>query len=207
MGQKIWVPIQRNFGLSCLYQVYYLHKSTKFCEIWTECQIIKNFHSFITVLLISHESPQIYWLITPWSLLDHSIIYPQCLPNLLNLCCLISSFNHKLNTWTLIWRYFFLLLLPLQWINLQKHWSLKIHKADIPAPTNQTFCHHCGVQRNLLVHIPPHKVQTIQTTTFIWVYFPQMTHQILTIKTLPKCFNQVNKLYYGRTLAFPWSIL
>ena len=172
MGHTIWGPIQRHFGLSCVCQVYYLHKSTIFCEIWTKCKIINNSHSFIAVILISPKSTEISWFIAPWSLLDHSIIPPQCFPNLLKLCCPTSYFNHKLNTWTLLQRYPFLLPLSLQWMNLQKHCLLKIHNSDISAPTHQMFYLFCVFQRDLLVHIPPHKVKTVQTTTFIWVYFP-----------------------------------
>ena len=52
----------------------------------------------------------------------------------------------------------------------------------------------CGFQRDLLINIPPHKYRTFQTTTFIWVYFPQMTLQFLTMKNLLKFFNKVNKI-------------
>ena len=80
-------------------------------------------------------------------------------------------------------------------MNIQIYFSLKIHQTDIAAPTQQTFCLLCGVQIDLLVHIPDHKYKTVQATTFIWVYFMQMIRQILTMKTLPKCFKQVNKLW------------
>ena len=78
--------------------------------------------------------------------------------------------------------------------NLQKP-PLKIHQADLASPTHQTFCLLCRFQRDLLVHIPLHKGKTFQTNIFIWVFFPQTTLHILTMKTLLKCFNQVNKLW------------
>ena len=68
-------------------------------------------------------------------------------------------------------------------------------RLTLAAPNHQKFCLLYGVQREFLVHIPPQKVKTVQITTFIWVYFPQMTLQILIMKILPNCFNQVNKIW------------
>ena len=39
------------------------------------------------------------------------------------------------------------------------------------------------------------KKKTFQTNNFIWVFFPHTILHILTMKTLLKCFNQVNKLW------------
>ena len=78
-------------------------------------------------------------------------------------------------------------------MNLQKYFSLNIHQTDLVSPTNQTFCLLCRVHRNLLVHIPPKKVKTVQNTTFIWFYFTQMTLQLLTMEKRPECFNQFKK--------------
>ena len=80
-------------------------------------------------------------------------------------------------------------------MNLQKYFSPKIHQDALADPTNQTLFLLYVVHRNLLVHIPPHKGKTVQTTTLIWLYFLQMKRQLLTMKTLPKCFNLVNKLW------------
>ena len=80
---------------------------------------------------------------------------------------------------------------------------MKIHQAYLVAPTHQTFYLLCGVQRDILVHIPPHKGKTVKNTTFVWVYFLQMTHQLLTIKILPKCFSLVNKLQQWNYTSLP----
>ena len=87
--------------------------------------------------------------------------------------------------------------------------SLRIHQADLAIPTHQTFCLQCGVQRDLLIHIPPHKVKTVQTTTFTWVYFPQMTCQLLTMNPPPPPSVSTNSTNfdYGRTPSLSWSIL
>ena len=88
-------------------------------------------------------------------------------------------------------------------MNLQIYFSLKIHNADLAISTHQKFCLICGFQRDLPIHIPPHKSKTVQTTTFIWVYFLQMTRQLLTMKTLPRCFNQFKKLRRWKDTIFP----
>ena len=43
-------------------------------------------------------------------------------------------------------------------MNLQTYFSLKIHQADLAAPTNETFCLVCGFQRDLLVLPPVEKI-------------------------------------------------
>ena len=77
-------PITRRFGPSFIRQVYFLHKSTGFHDLWTECQII-----LINLLLvISHESPVIakrcplqYLLPNPHYPCICSLITPRFLPN------------------------------------------------------------------------------------------------------------------------------
>ena len=88
-------------------------------------------------------------------------------------------------------------------MNLQIYFSLKIKHSDLAVPTHQNLCLLCIVQRDLLNHIPPQNIKTVQTITFIWVYFPQMTRQLLTMKTLPKCFNQVNRLWLWKDTILP----
>ena len=122
---------------------------------------------------------------------------------LLKLCCWPSSFPQRLKNWTPLRIKPFLLPSPLQCMNLQKYFSLKIHYNNLASPTHQTFCILCGFQINLLLRIPPHKGKKFQSTTLIWIYFPQMTPQILTIKTLPKCFNQVNKILRWKDTILP----
>ena len=126
----------------------------------TECQRINTSRSFLTVLIISRKSTVMDQSLTPWSLKNCSPIDPQSLPGLLNLWCWTSSLPHMSKTWTLLQIYTVLILFPLRWINLQKIWSLKIHQSDLAAPTHQTFCLLWGFQRDLLVHIPPHKGKT-----------------------------------------------
>ena len=77
-------------------------------------------------------------------------------------------------------------------------------------PSDRPFRH------NLLIIMPPLWIserppcshttsqrQTFQTTTFVWVYFLQMTCQLLTMKTMPKCVNQVNKLWRWKDTIIP----
>ena len=117
------------------------------------------------------------------------------LSKLLKLCCRTSSLPQRLKTWTILQRKPFLILIPLQCMNLQIYFSLKIQHSDLAVPTHQKFCFLCGFQRKLLTHIPPQKIKFVQTITFSLVYFTQITPHLLTMKTLPKCFNQVNKLW------------
>ena len=53
-----------------------------------------------------------------------------------------------------------------------------------PQPTKITSS-SAESRETIFIHIPPHKVKLVQTTTFVWVYFPQINRQILTLKTLP----------------------
>ena len=55
MGQPIRGPIQRLFGLSCIRRVYFLRKSTEFYDLRAECQKIKNYHSFLSVLVANND--------------------------------------------------------------------------------------------------------------------------------------------------------
>ena len=48
-------PIQRHSGPYYVHRVYFLCKSTEFYDMRTECQRIKNYRLFITVLLIYHK--------------------------------------------------------------------------------------------------------------------------------------------------------
>ena len=159
-GQPIQGPIQRFFGLSCVRQVYFLLDYTEFHGMRTECQKINTSRSFLTVLIISRKSTVMDQSLTPWSLKNCSPIDPQSLPGLLNLWCWTSSLPQMSKTWTLLQIYTSLNLFPLRWINLQKICSLKIHQSDLAAPTHQTFCLLWIVQRDLLIHIPPHNVKT-----------------------------------------------
>ena len=61
----MWGPIQRRSGLSCVRQVYFLRKPTEFHDMRTGYQIINNYHSFITVLIISRKSPAIARSLAP----------------------------------------------------------------------------------------------------------------------------------------------
>ena len=94
------------------------------------------------------------------------------LSEIINLCCRNFSLPQRLKTWTLLQIYPFLLSFPLQLKNLQKHLSLKIHQADLADSTHQTFCVLFIFQRDLLVHIPPQKGKTVQTTTFSSLWKP-----------------------------------
>ena len=204
MGQPIRVSIQRHFGTSCVCIVYFLRKYTYFHEMKTECQRIDNYHSFLTVLLIYRKYKDIVRLLDPWSLPDCFIIATQFLPGMLKLWCWNYSLHQRMKTWTLLQRYTLLLLFSLHWMNLQKYFSLKLNKYDLPDPTHQMFCLFCGVQRYLLVYIPPHKGKTVQATTFIWAYFLQMNlHLLTTNPPPPKCFNQVNKIWQCKDTILP----
>ena len=76
-GQTIWGPIQRRFGPSCARRVLFLRKSTDFLDMRTECQIIKTYHSFITVIIIYHKPLEIARSLAPRSILDCSPIGPR----------------------------------------------------------------------------------------------------------------------------------
>ena len=135
MGQPIWVPgqpvrglIQRSLGWFCVGRVYFIRKSTEFHDMWKMCQRIKTSHSFITVLFLSRKYPEITWSVTLQSLKNHPFIASQFLPDLLKLFCQTSSLPLRMKNWTLFQKLTFLLLLPLQWLNIQKYFSLKIHQ-------------------------------------------------------------------------------
>ena len=187
MGQLIRGPIQTHFGPSCVHRVYFLCKSTDLHDIRMECQIINISRSFFTVLLIYHKLPVIYWYLAPVSLYNHSPIDTQSLLNRYPVCwiCAVENFHclrdckieHSFKD-SLSWS----CSLLSKWT-----WSLNIHQAELASPTHQTFYLLWGVHRDILIHIPPHKGNMLPTTTFIWVYFFQMDHQLHTMKTLPKC--------------------
>ena len=93
-------------------------------------------------------------------------------------------------------------------MNLQKYFSLKLNKSDLPDPTHQMFCLFCGVQRYLLVYIPPHKGKTVQATTFIWAYFLQMNLHLLTMNPpLPSVSIKSTKFDNVRTRYYPLYII
>ena len=210
MGRPIWGPgqpirrlIQRRFHPSCARRLYFLCKSTDFHDMRTECKIIKTYHSFLTVLKISHKFPEIDQLLAPWSLPDHSPISPQSLLGLLKLCCQNYDFPQRLKTWTLLQRYHFLIPFPIQWMNLLTEYPPGWHCSPNPPnvlPTLQsTERPHC-----------PHTTSQIQNGRNYHFHFdllsiddPPAPHY----ENLPKCFNQVKNFDDGRTLAFLLSIL
>ena len=87
MGQPIQGPIMRR--LVC--RVYFLHKSIKFHDMQTECQIIKASCSFLTVLPISHKFRTIFQSLSPLSLPDHSPIAPSSAEDVLSNLLLASD--------------------------------------------------------------------------------------------------------------------
>ena len=190
MGQTIQGPIQRHFGMSCVHRVYFLRKSTEFHDILMESQRINNSHSCLTVLLISHKLPAIDRSLAPLSLPNFSPIAPWSDKSVLSNVFLASEAEKSNPTSNIAFPD------PVTSSRNQpsKTLSLKIHQADIAAPTHKTFCLLYRVQIYLLVHISPHTGKTVQTTTFIWVYFPHINHHILTIKNIPKCCNHVEIL-------------
>ena len=100
MGQPIRRPIQRRFGPSCVRRVYFPRKSTEFYDMQTVCWRINNYHSFLTVLLISHKSPVIAQLLTPQSIPNCSLVYWSCADKILpclKVCKLESSFKDSLS--------------------------------------------------------------------------------------------------------------
>ena len=81
MGKLILGPIQRRFGPSCARRLYVMCKSTAFHDMQMECQRIKNYHSFFTVLLIYHILLSITKFLTHRSLPNHSPINSWSPPN------------------------------------------------------------------------------------------------------------------------------
>ena len=88
-------------------------------------------------------------------------------------------------------------------MKLQKYFLLNIHQTDLVFPTHQMFCLLCGLQIDLIYQIPPNKGKTVRTNTFIWVYLLQMNRQMITMKTSPKGFNNVNKLWQWKDTILP----
>ena len=184
MGQTIWRPgqpiggpIQRRFFSSCVRRVHFLRNSTEFNDMRAECQIIKISHSFLTVLIIYHQLPEIAQSLAPQSLKNRSPVAPWSAESVL-LKFFLASEAANFNPPSKI---------AFQWMNLQKYFSLNIHQDYLAYLTHQAFCILYILHRDLLIHITPHKGKAVTTTTFILVYFMQMTHQILIMKTLPNC--------------------
>ena len=165
-----------------------------------ECQRINNSHSFLTVLLISHKYPAIARSLAPWSLPDLYPIAPWSAEAVMSNFFLVSE-AAKMNPPSKI---AFLTPVCIQWMNLiteyPSGWPW------IPNQPNVQFL--CRVQRDLLDHKPPHKGKPFQTTTLSWVYFPQMTWQFFTLKTLPKYFNELTKNWWlkGTSLSIIYFI-
>ena len=65
MGQPIQGPIKRRFFSSCGCRVYFLRKSTTIYDMRTEYQKMNTSFSFLSVLLIYQKSTAIYWLLSP----------------------------------------------------------------------------------------------------------------------------------------------
>ena len=102
-----------------------------------------NWHRLIDGSLPDHS------LIAPWSLPDLPPVWRSCAVEIipcLRGCKLETSFKYSLS-W---YRYLFS-----EW-----NCSLNIHPTGLATPNRQTFCLRCGVQRDLFVYIPPHKVKT-----------------------------------------------
>ena len=145
-GQLIQVPIQRNFGPSCVRQVYFICKSTEFHDIPKKCQIIKTFHLFITLIIIYHKLPAIDRLLAPRSLSNRSLVCRSCAVELLP--CLRGFKIETRFKEILSWYHSVL---------CERTISLNIYQYDLVSPTHQMFFLPCGVQGDLLVHIPPYK--------------------------------------------------
>ena len=82
--------------------------------------------------------------------------------------------------------------------------SLKIHKADLARSTHQTLCLFCGVQRDLIVKIPPHKVKLPLS---FWSTFRKWPSRSLLWKPSPSVSIKSTIFDNGMTPSFPWSIL
>ena len=145
--------------------------------------------------------------ISPRSLPNHSPIAPQFISGILNLCCQTSSLHYRQKTLTLIQIYPFLLLLPLQLMNLQKYFSLKIHQAELAAPTHKTFFFPCGFHRDILDHIPPQKVKRSKLPLSFGSNFYRLTASSSIWKPYPSVSIKSKKFGGGMTPAFTLSIL
>ena len=74
-AQLICGPIQRRFGPSWICRLYFLRKSTEFCDMRTYFQRTNNSYPFPTVLLIYNKSPVIAWSLVPRSLKNWSLVF------------------------------------------------------------------------------------------------------------------------------------
>ena len=113
-GRPIRGTVQRRFGPSCVLQVYFICKFTEFHGMRMECKIINNSRSFITVPLIIVNRQQFL----DCSLPNRSLIASQSLPSLINICYRTSSLPQRLQTWTILKRYYLLILLSIHWMKL-----------------------------------------------------------------------------------------
>ena len=164
-----------------------------FYDMWMESQRVNISHLFLTVLIISRKLPAIARLLAHWLLPNPYLV---CLIYAVELVPFLRGSKLEL---------FFKDRRP--WIcSLFGEWpfSPKIHQDDPEDPTHQMLCLFCWFQKDLLAPIPTHKVKTTQTTIFIWVYFPQRTRQLrFTIKNLPRCFNEINNLWWCKDTSLP----
>ena len=138
--QTIWWPIQRRFGPSWACWVYFLHKSTEFHDMRTDFQRINNYHSFITVLSISHKLPAISWSIAPQSPPVCSPISPRYAESMLSKFFLASEAENLSPTSKIS----FPDSVTSSVNETSKYWSLKIYQAEFSAPTHESFCLICG---------------------------------------------------------------
>ena len=165
-SQMIQGPIQRSFGPSFILWVYRLRKFTESHDMQAECQRINNSHSFLTVPFIDHKPPVIDWSLALQSLKNWSPIAPQLILSLMRMCCWTSSFPQRLKNWTLIQIYPFLILLPIQWTNLQFFPRLiSIRLTLQPQPTK--LSDSSAESRETFLSTYHHKSQKVQNTTVI----------------------------------------
>ena len=90
-GQPIQRHIQKCFGPSCIYWVYFLCNSTEFHGMLMECQIINTYNSFLAVIIFYHQSPEISWSLAPRSLPNSFPISPWSAEALLSNFSLASE--------------------------------------------------------------------------------------------------------------------
>ena len=125
---------------------------------------------------------------------------------LLKLCFRTYSLPQRMQTWTFIQRYPLLLLLPLQCMNLQTYLSLKIHPDNLAAPTHQVLFLLCGVQRYLLIHIPPNKGKKYKLSISFGYTLCRWPAISSLWKPSPSVSIGSTNSDDGRTPAFPWYI-
>ena len=208
MIQSIWGRIQRHFGLSCVYQVYFLRKSKEFCDIQTECQIINNPHSVITVLHIYHKFTVIAWLIAPWSLPDYSHISPQSILGMMKLCCITSFLTQRLNTWNLLQRNTYLLCLFIfsEWnFNNIDHWR-SINMVLNPQPTKRSASSADSREASSTTYHLTKSKRSKLPLSFGYTLFRRSARSSLW-KPSPSVSIKSTNFYNRRTSAFPLSIL